>query len=160
MTSAALDEKRNTAALTVQRFARGWLARCRAARLRAIKAERDAFLMALAAQRATEAAAQHRHACRSARVGGPSGWLAQATAGRWCTSCCLVLLIALGAQVYSPPLLPLHRREVERRTHPLSAADFQLLADELETWRKQQAAAIQAAAEQAAKSGQVWWWNI
>jgi hypothetical protein len=37
------------------------------------------------------------------------------------------------------------RSEVERRTHPLSKADFVLLESELETWRQQQTAAIKNA---------------
>lgn len=37
------------------------------------------------------------------------------------------------------------RREVERRTHPLSKADFVLLEAELESWRQQQTAAIKNA---------------
>lgn len=37
------------------------------------------------------------------------------------------------------------RIEVERRTHPLSKADFVLLESELETWRQQQPAAIKQA---------------
>lgn len=37
------------------------------------------------------------------------------------------------------------RREVERRTHPLSKADFELLESELEAWRQSQTAAIKAA---------------
>lgn len=37
------------------------------------------------------------------------------------------------------------RREVERRTHPLSKADFVLLESELEAWRQQQTAAIKGA---------------
>ena len=37
------------------------------------------------------------------------------------------------------------RREVERRTHPLSKADFVLLEAELESWRQQQTAAIKSA---------------
>lgn len=37
------------------------------------------------------------------------------------------------------------RHEVERRTHPLSKADFALLESELESWRQQQTAAIKNA---------------
>jgi hypothetical protein len=37
------------------------------------------------------------------------------------------------------------RREVERRTHPLSRADFELLESELEAWRQSQTDAIKAA---------------
>lgn len=42
-------------------------------------------------------------------------------------------------------LVLLRRREVERRTHPLSKADFVLLEAELESWRQQQTAAIKNA---------------
>jgi len=42
-------------------------------------------------------------------------------------------------------LVALCRREVERRTHPLSKADFALLASELEAWRQQQTGAIKSA---------------
>jgi hypothetical protein len=50
------------------------------------------------------------------------------------------------------------RREVERRTHPLSAADFALLESELEAWRQQQTAAIKAAGldKQEEQVGPAW----
>lgn len=51
-------------------------------------------------------------------------------------------------QVHPAYLLPICRREVERRTHPLSQSDFELLSSELEAWRQQQTAAIKAAAQQ------------
>jgi hypothetical protein len=47
------------------------------------------------------------------------------------------------------------RHEVERRTHPLSRDDFELLSSELEAWRLQQTAAIKAAAAAAAQQQQV-----
>jgi hypothetical protein len=46
------------------------------------------------------------------------------------------------------------RHEVERRTHPLSHDDFELLSSELEAWRQQQTAAIKAAAAAAAQQQQ------
>jgi hypothetical protein len=46
------------------------------------------------------------------------------------------------------------RHEVERRTHPLSRDDFELLSSELEAWRQQQMAAIKAAAAVKAQQQQ------
>jgi hypothetical protein len=56
---AVVEQRRAAATLTIQRFTRGWFARQRAANLRAIKAERDAFLSATAAE-AAGAAQEHR----------------------------------------------------------------------------------------------------
>lgn len=72
----------------VQRWARGWLGRRRAAYLRACKQEREAFLRGQE-QRAQRDAEEHR------------------------------------------------RREIQRRMHPRSAADFEVLYNELEAWRLQ-----------------------
>lgn len=96
VTAAVVEQQREAAALTIQRFSRGWFARKRAGVLRDIKAERDAFLAETAAESAQVAYDQKRH-------------------------------------------------EVERRTHPLSKADFALLEAELESWRQQQTAAIKNA---------------
>jgi hypothetical protein len=54
-----VEQRRAAAALAIQRFTRGWLARMRAATLRAIKAERDGFLSETAAA-ATHAAHDHK----------------------------------------------------------------------------------------------------
>lgn len=59
VSSAVVQQRREAAALTIQRFSRGWFARKRAAVLRGIKAERDAFLAETAAESA-HATAEHR----------------------------------------------------------------------------------------------------
>ncbi|WIA10090.1 hypothetical protein OEZ85_010297 [Tetradesmus obliquus] len=104
-TSEEVAARRAAAAVTIQRYSRGWMARLRADALRAIKDERDGFLAQAAAERTAAAQAERRH-------------------------------------------------EVERRTHPLSHDDFELLSSELEAWRQQQTAAIKAAAAAAAEQQQ------
>lgn len=56
--AAVVCERRAQAASTIQRCTKGWLARRRAAALRAIKAERDEFLATAAADREAAAVAQ------------------------------------------------------------------------------------------------------
>lgn len=109
----------------IQRCCRGWLARRRAAVLRSIKAERDGFLAAAAAEH--QAAAQLHKRCAAA-----------ATAGGDDDTCSVTRVTS------AVPSLCACRREVERRTQPLTHADFALLAGELETWRQQQTATIKA----------------
>lgn len=57
--AAVVEQHRAAAALTIQRFTRGWFARRRAAALNTIKAERDAFLAATATE-AAQAAQEHK----------------------------------------------------------------------------------------------------
>lgn len=52
VTAAVVEQCLEAAALTIQRFSRGWFARKRAGVLRDIKAERDAFLAETAAKSA------------------------------------------------------------------------------------------------------------
>jgi len=59
ISSEVVGERRSAAAATIQRYCRGWLARRRAAVLKAIKGERDSFLTAAAAERQA-AALEHR----------------------------------------------------------------------------------------------------
>ncbi|KAK9828672.1 hypothetical protein WJX72_001452 [[Myrmecia] bisecta] len=86
-------ESKEQAAVTIQCWTRGWLARKRASVLQAAKAERDTFDSTQEAGRQTEAE-QHR------------------------------------------------RREIERRMHPRTLADFELLHSELQAWRLQEARRI------------------
>jgi hypothetical protein len=60
VTAAVVEQRREAAALTIQRFSRGWFARKRAGVLRGIKAERDAFLSETAAESAQAAYDQKR----------------------------------------------------------------------------------------------------
>lgn len=62
----------------------------------------------------------------------------------WRCACCNVICVFVAHC----------RHEVERRTHPLSHDDFELLSSELEAWRQQQTAAIKAAAAAAAEQQQ------
>ncbi|GBG00116.1 hypothetical protein Rsub_12857 [Raphidocelis subcapitata] len=96
ITAREVVARREAAALTIQRFARGLAGRRRAARARRQKAEREAFLGEREGRRAEEAEATHR-------------------------------------------------REVERRMHPLRRADFEVLAAELEAWRRAETARIKGA---------------
>lgn len=59
VTAAVVEQRREAAALTIQRFTRGWFARKRAGVMRDIKAERDAFLAETAAESA-QAAYDHK----------------------------------------------------------------------------------------------------
>lgn len=59
VSAEVVGQRREAAALTIQRFSRGWFARKRAAVLRGIKAERDAFLEETAAESA-QAAFDHK----------------------------------------------------------------------------------------------------
>ncbi len=59
VTSEVVQQRREAAALTIQRFTRGWFARKRAGVLLAIKAERDEFLAETAADLA-QAALDHK----------------------------------------------------------------------------------------------------
>lgn len=59
VSSEVVAQWREAAALTIQRFSRGWFARKRAAVLQGIKAERDAFLAETAAE-SSQAALEHR----------------------------------------------------------------------------------------------------
>lgn len=89
----AIKEK---ATRTIQRFTRGWFGRKRAAELRRLKAEREAFLAEQEAKRVREAE-------------------------------------------------ELRRKEIERRMHPRTAADFEILYNELEAWRLQETRKIKEA---------------
>lgn len=60
VSSEVVGQRRAAAALTIQRFGRGWLARSRAAALRGIKQERDGFLATAAAERQAAAQAEKR----------------------------------------------------------------------------------------------------
>lgn len=59
LTAEVVQQHRDAAALTIQRFSRGWFARKRAGVLRGIKSERDAFLAETAADSA-QAAFDHK----------------------------------------------------------------------------------------------------
>lgn len=59
VTAEVVQQRREAAALTIQRFSRGWFARKRAGVLQGIKAERDAFLAETAAD-AAQAAFDHK----------------------------------------------------------------------------------------------------
>jgi len=59
VSAEVVGQWREAAALTIQRFSRGWFARKHAAVLQGIKAERDAFLAETAAESA-QAAFDHK----------------------------------------------------------------------------------------------------
>eukprot|EP00908_Phaeocystis_cordata_P015653 Transcript_2683.p1 GENE.Transcript_2683~~Transcript_2683.p1 ORF type:complete len:517 (-),score=265.92 Transcript_2683:76-1626(-) len=95
--SDMLDDLRLQKAIDVQRYTRGWFARCQAAALRRQQAEEAAALAA--AEAAQQREVQERH-----------------------------------------------KREIQRRMHPQTFSDFEVLYNELEAWRLQETKRINEAA--------------
>lgn len=148
VTAREVLARREAAALTVQRFARGWAARARAAGLRGDKAEREAFLAAREARRANEAEDTRRCGPCALYPRGPPRALPAPP--RLAPS-----LPDRPRPVVSCPHLPSapapRRRQVERRMHPVKRSDFRVLEAELEAWRRHETGRIKAAGLDAAR---------
>lgn len=108
-TSEEVAARRAAAAVTIQRYSRGWMARLRADALRAIKDERDGFLAQAAAERTAAAQAERRCACvgrhEQQRSSSTLSFGTHDSRVKWAQQLCLAVAPTLRASREQPRML-------------------------------------------------------